>query len=431
MAAYFLVQKFYRRSYVELQRTDATTRSPVYAHFSETLTGVDTLRAYGRAGDAADTSAALVDANHRAFFALKNADQWLSLRLEVVGAGLVTLTALLSIAGKGRLTPSLAALALSESLDVVGFLKYAVMSGAMFEARANAVERLRSYARLPAEAALESPPDAAPPPDWPTAGALAFKDVVLRYRPGLNPALRGVSFTLPPGCRAGVVGRTGSGKSSLIVALFRLVEPCGGSITVDGLNLAALGLADVRGRIAAIPQDPALFSGTVRSNLDPYGRHADAALWAALGVVGLKAIVAEAGAAEGVSDAGGAAAAAAAATPVRGGLDARVAEGGDNWSVGQRQLLCVARAVLRAPRLLVLDEATASVDGETDALIQTRIRTAFAGATTLTIAHRLNSIIDSDRILVMEAGRAVEDGSVGDLLAKQGGVFRAMVEGAE
>ena len=431
MGAYFLVQKFYRRSYVELQRTDATTRSPVYAHFSETLTGVDTLRAYGRAGDAAATSAALVDANHRAFFGLKSADQWLSLRLEVVGAALVTLTAVLSIAGKGKLSPSLAALALSESLDVVGFLKYAVMSGAMFEARANAVERLRSYARLAPEAAVESTPEHAPPPGWPTAGGLSFTDVVLRYRPGLEPALRGVSFSLPPGCRAGVVGRTGSGKSSLIVALFRLVEPCGGVIRVDGLNLALLGLTDVRGRIAAIPQDPALFSGTVRSNLDPYGRHTDAELWDALGVVGLKAIVAEAGAAEGVSDAGGAARAAASAAPVRGGLDARVAEGGDNWSVGQRQLLCVSRAVLRRPRLLVLDEATASVDGETDALIQARIRTAFAGATTLTIAHRLNSIIDSDRVLVMEGGLAVEDGTVPDLLRKSGGVFRAMVEGMD
>jgi len=431
MAAYFLAQRFYRRSYVELQRTDATTRSPVYAHFSETLTDVDTLRAYGRAGEASGRSAALVDANHRAFFALKSADQWLSLRLEVVGAGLVTLTAVLAIAGKGKLSPSLAALALSESLDVVGFLKYAVMSGAMFEARANAVERLRAYAHLPAEAAVESAPGAAPPPDWPTAGALTFRDVVLRYRPGLDPALRGVSFALPPGCRAGVVGRTGSGKSSLIVALFRLVEPCGGRITVDGLDLSRLGLRDVRGRIAAIPQDPALFSGTVRSNLDPYGRHADADLWAALGTVGLRAIVAEAGAAEGVSDAGGAARAAASNTPVRSGLDARVSEGGDNWSVGQRQLLCVARAVLRRPRLAVCDEATASVDGETDAAIQGALRAAFAGATTLTVAHRLNTILDSDRVLVMEGGRVAEDGTVPDLLRRVGGVFRGMVEGVE
>lgn len=197
-------------------------------------------------------------------------------------------------------------------------------------------------------------------------------------------------------------------RSSLVVALFRLVEPCGGTITLDGVDLLSLGLADVRGRIAAIPQDPVLFSASVRFNLDPYSRSSDAEVWEALEVVQLKTLVAE--------DALG--------------LSARVTEDGGNWSVGQRQLLCVARALLRRPRVLVMDEATSSCDASADALIQAAVRSEFAQATVLTIAHRLATVLDSSKILVMEKGKLAEQGGVRELLEKEGGLFRALVEGS-
>lgn len=244
-----------------------------------------------------------------------------------------------------------------------------------------------------------------PPDEWPTQGALQYQDVWMRYRPELDPVLRGVTFSVSPGDKVGIVGRTGSGKSSLIVTLFRIVEPFQGQIVLDGIDLLTLGLDEVRGRIAAIPQDPVLFSGSVRTNLDPYGRHSDAELWDALGHVALKQTVA------GLPE----------------GLSARVAEGGENFSVGQRQLLCVGRALLRRPRVLVADEATASVDSETDALIQRTIRREFSSCTVLTIAHRINTVLDSTRVLVMEDGRVKEYDAVPTLMGRSDSSFRAMV----
>jgi ABC-type multidrug transport system fused ATPase/permease subunit len=205
-------QKIYRASYVELQRNDAVSRSPVFAHFSESLSGVDTIRAFGRAGSFQERFELLVDRNHAAFFSLRSADQWLSLRLELCGSGIVLLAAVLSLAARRRIPASLAALSLTEALDVTGFLKYLVMSVAMLEARMNAVERLRAYSLLAPEAARETAADRRPADDWPTRGDLSFRDVWLRYRAGLEPALRGVSFSLEAGAKAGVVGRTGSGK---------------------------------------------------------------------------------------------------------------------------------------------------------------------------------------------------------------------------
>jgi ABC-type multidrug transport system fused ATPase/permease subunit len=410
LALYYWVQRFYRASYVECQRTDAVTRSPIFSNLSQAVAGVDTIRA-DAAGPAAFAarSDALVDANNTAFFSVRSSEQWLSLRLEVLSACLVCLVAALATATAGRIPPSLAALALSEALDLTGFLKYWVNAAAGLENRLNSVERLRAVTVLPPEAADERGGDAAlAAAGWPTRGALEFSDVWLTYRVGLDPALRGVTFDVPAGAKVGVCGRTGSGKSSLVVALYRLTEPSSGRVAVDGVDLASVGLATLRQRLGCIPQDPILFSGTVRYNLDPYDAHDDAAVWAALEVVSLKDVVREG--------------------PL--GLSEKVVEGGDNWSVGQRQLLCVARAVLRGSKLLVADEATASVDAESDAAIQRALRVAFAGATVLTVAHRVSTILDSDLIIVMDAGVVGEVGSVDELLGREGGAFRALVEGA-
>lgn len=404
MVIYYFLQRYYRRSYIEMQRLDSVSRSPIYAHFSESLSGVETIRAYRLADAFAASSDARVDANHRAYFTVRMANEWLSLRLDVIGACIVFLTATLAIARRDMLTASLAALTLSEALDVTQFLKAAVTSGAMFESRFNSVERLAAYWELPQEAPAKKP-EVEPDEDWPSEGQLEYQGVWMRYRPELDPVLKGVSFSVNSGDKIGIVGRTGSGKSSLIVTLFRLVEPFEGKIVLDGIDILTLGLDDVRGRIAAIPQDPVLFSGSIRTNLDPYQRHSDAELWDSLTHVALKEVV------SGLPE----------------GLSARVAEGGENFSVGQRQLLCVARALLRNPRILVADEATASVDSETDALIQRTIRREFKHCTVLTIAHRINTVLDSTKVLVMEDGKVKEFDTVPTLMGRRESTFRGMV----
>jgi len=404
MVIYYIVQRYYRRSYIELQRLDSVSRSPIYAHFSESLSGVETIRAYRLTEAFASSSDARVDSNHRAFFTTRMANEWLSMRLDFIGACIVFLTAALAIIRRDLLTASLAALTMSEALDVTLFLKAAVTSGAMFESRFNSVERLAAYWTLPQEADAKKP-DVEPKEDWPNEGALEFQGIWMRYRPELDPVLKGVSFEVSPGDKIGIVGRTGSGKSSLIVTLFRLVEPFEGKIVLDGIDILTLGLDDVRGRIAAIPQDPVLFSGSVRQNLDPYQRHSDSELWDALSHVALKDVIS--------------------ALPE--GLSARVAEGGENFSLGQRQLLCVGRALLRNPRVLVADEATASVDSETDALIQRTIRREFKHCTVLTIAHRINTVLDSTKVLVMDDGLVKEFDEVPSLMGRKESTFRAMV----
>ncbi|CAK4368324.1 unnamed protein product [Aphanomyces euteiches] len=225
---------------------------------------------------------------------------------------------------------------------------------------------------------------------WPAAGALTFAGVDLRYRPGLPLVLKNLSFTIQPREKIGIVGRTGAGKSSLVVALMRLVELDAGQITMDGVDISTIGLHDLRDKISIIPQDPVLFSGTIRSNLDPFDRYDDDALWTAIKRANLHNAVAS--------------------------LDAKVDERGQNFSVGERQLICIARALLKKSKVILMDEATASIDPNTDRLIQESIRESFKDCTCLTIAHRINTILDSDRILVMDKGSAAEFDSPKELL---------------
>eukprot|EP00889_Picochlorum_renovo_P000353 jgi/Picre1/27383/NNA_000350.t1 len=269
MGIYYVLQKYYRRSYIEMQRLDAVSRSPIYAHFSESLAGVETIRAYRLETTFALSSDTKVDANHRAYFTLKMANEWLAQRLDIIGATIVFLTAVLAITRRDIVSVSLAALTLSEALDVTLFLKAAVTSGAMFETRFNSVERLTNYWNLAQEKPAEIE-DNKPDDDWPMHGEIEYEDVWMRYRPELEPVLKGVSFVVHAGDK---------------------VEPYAGRILLDGINILDIGLNDVRGRIAAIPQDPVLFSGTVRTNLDPYDRHSDAEIWEALSHVSLKDVV--------------------------------------------------------------------------------------------------------------------------------------------
>jgi ATP-binding cassette subfamily C (CFTR/MRP) protein 1 len=404
---YGALQSFYRQSSRELKRLDAISKSPVYAHLSETLAGLATIRAFRAEPRFAAEFTRRLDRNNVAnFLGGILINRWLGLRLDWIGALLVGVVALVSVLTAGSANAGLVGLALSYALNVTGLLNWLVRGSTETETYLSSVERQEAYAALP----VERPPVVEanrPPAEWPARGAVSFRGVAARYRPELEQVLRGVSFEVAAGSRVGVCGRTGSGKSSLMLALFRIVELERGQILLDGVDIAGVGLDDLRSRLAIIPQDPTLFAGELRYNLDPLGAHSDLELLGALERVGLGE-----------------------AARALGGLGGKVAEGGENLSTGERQLVCLARALLRKARVLVLDEATASVDVATDALVQRMLREAFAGCTVLTIAHRINTIVDSDRILVLDAGEVAEFGAPQELLAREGGAFRGLVHGA-
>ncbi|KAK8263526.1 hypothetical protein V6Z12_D12G050000 [Gossypium hirsutum] len=282
---------------------------------------------------------------------------------------------------------------------------FAVLQNGKAENQAAFASTMGSYINLLSEApdVIESH---RPPPGWPSSGSIQFEDVVLRYRPELPPVLCGLSFTTSPSEKIGIVGRTGAGKSSMLNALFRIVELEKGRILIDGCDTSRFGLSDLRKALSIIPQSPVLFSGTVRLNLDPFNEHNDADLWEALERAHLKDVIRRNSF----------------------GLDAEVLESGENFSVGQRQLLCLARALLRRSKIIVLDEATAAVDVKTDALIQKTIREEFKSCTMLVIAHRLNTIIDCDQILVLDAGQVLEHSTPEELLANEESAFSKMVQ---
>merc|ERR1719266_702868 len=270
-----------------------------------------------------------------------------------------------------------------------------------------AVERLEEYSMIETEAEWEKG-EVEAKESWPESGEICLENYSTRYREGLDLVLHNISADIKGGERVGIVGRTGAGKSSLTLALFRLIEPAQGKIVIDGLDISKLGLHRLRSKLTIIPQDPVLFSGSLRHNLDPFEDYSDEAVWAALQHSHLSDFV----------------------SGLQSGLNYEVAEGGENLSAGQRQLVCLARALLRKTKILVLDEATAAIDLETDNLIQTAIRKEFDGCTIITIAHRLNTVLDYDRILVLKDGAIAELDTPRNLLKVEGGIFRGMCQDA-
>ncbi|KAI8524585.1 hypothetical protein RHMOL_Rhmol13G0160600 [Rhododendron molle] len=407
---FYAAYLYYQSTSREVKRLDSITRSPVYAQFGEALNGLSSIRAYKAYDRMSNINGKSMDNNIRFTLANISSNRWLTIRLETLGGIMIWMTATFAVMENGRAENKVAfaatmGLLLSYSLNITNLLSNVLRQASRAENSLNSVERVGTYIDLPSEAPAVIETNR-PPPGWPSLGSIKFQDVVLRYRPELPPVLHGLSFTISPCQKVGIVGRTGAGKSSMLNALFRLVELEKGKILIDDCDTGKIGLTDLRKVLSIIPQSPVLFSGTVRFNLDPFSEHNDADLWAALERAHLKDVIRRNAL----------------------GLDAEVSEGGENFSVGQRQLLSLARALLRRSKILVLDEATAAVDVRTDSLIQRTIREEFKYCTMLIIAHRLNTIIDSDRILVLDAGQVIEHETPEKLLLNETSAFSKMVQ---
>ncbi|KAL8836868.1 MAG: hypothetical protein Q9170_002759 [Blastenia crenularia] len=398
---YLYIQRYYLRTSRELKRLDSISKSPIYAHFQESLGGMTTIRAYRQQKRFALENEWRVDENLRAYFPSINANRWLAVRLEFIGSFIILAAAsfaIVSVATGSGLTAGMVGLAMSYALQITQSLNWIVRQTVEVETNIVSVERVLEYARLPSEAP-ERVSKNKPKIGWPAHGAVDIRDYSARYRPGLDLVLKGINLDIKAHEKIGVVGRTGAGKSSLTLALFRIIEPAAGQISIDEMNTSMIGLRDLRSRLAIIPQDAALFEGTVRDNLDPGHVHDDTDLWSVLDHARLKDHV----------------------WSLDGRLEARIHEGGSNLSSGQRQLISLARALLTPTNILVLDEATAAVDIQTDALLQTTLRSSmFRDRTIITIAHRINTILDSDRIVVLDRGSVAEFDTPSALIRRKG-----------
>lgn len=430
---YYYIMAYYQATTRSLRRLDAgRTRSPLFQHITHTLEGMHTIKAYGLTEEWLKEFHSRVDLNQRSKRMEIILMGWMNVRLELLGAILILGSAAFAVIARYTISPSLAGLGVSTLMNVVTFLSVVVTTVSQMEVCAVHAERVLEYTELPSEAPLDLPKDDEYK-EWPTNGTIKFKNFSARYRKGLPLSLHNVNVEFKGGSKVAVVGRTGSGKSTLTLALFRIIEgtsythqdsgsettlqvasssdmekgapeleDVGGSVIIDGVNIAELGLAKLRSAIAIIPQDATMFGGTLRTNLSPFGKHSDDQLWNALDASGLKKHVKQ---------------------NMLGGLDAKILPGGTNLSKGQLQQVGLARAMLRKAQILVLDEATSSMDLETDAVIQKAIRSHFSSCTVITIAHRIATILDSDAVLVMEAGTVAEYGSPKALLENPSSLF--------
>ncbi|GAB1859186.1 Multidrug resistance-associated protein 1 isoform X7 [Camponotus japonicus] len=406
-AVYYFIQRFYVATSRQLKRLESVSRSPIYSHFSESVTGAQLIRAYGVQEQFIRESENRVDFNQVCYYPSIIANRWLAVRLEMVGNLIIFFAALFAVLQRNTMSSGLVGLSVSYALQITQTLNWLVRMTSDVETNIVAVERIKEYGETAQEAPWKNA-DYTPPKDWPKQGRVDFKDFKVRYREGLELVLYGLTFGVHGGEKIGIVGRTGAGKSSLTLSLFRIIEAAHGKILIDDIDISKMGLHDLRSRLTIIPQDPVLFSGTLRMNLDPFVCYSDEEIWRALEHAHLKSFVKH----------------------LPNTLLHEVAEGGENLSVGQRQLICLARALLRKTKVLVLDEATAAVDLETDDLIQTTIRQEFKDCTVLTIAHRLNTILDSDRVIVLDKGLIVEYDSPEKLLRNPSSSFYSMAKDA-
>uniref|UniRef100_K3X2G2 Uncharacterized protein n=1 Tax=Globisporangium ultimum (strain ATCC 200006 / CBS 805.95 / DAOM BR144) TaxID=431595 RepID=K3X2G2_GLOUD len=396
---------YFKKTSREVKRLDGISRTPVFNLFGETLNGLATIRAFKMQDKFVKLNKEAVDNNATFYLSYWAAGRWLAIRLDWLSVLIIFVVSLYLVGTKGQVDPVIAGISLTYSLMLTSMVQWVVRAADMTDNAMTSVERLLHFRNIPVE---DDGANATPINSelWPSQGAIKFDQLCLKYRPELPLVLRGVNMDIQGGEKVGICGRTGAGKSSLMIALFRICEFESGSVFIDGLDIQSVKLRDLRRSLAIIPQDPVLYSGSLRENLDPFGDYADDLIWSVLKQVHLSDSVTKWGA----------------------GLDFVVSEQGDNLSVGQRQLLCIARALLKDSKIVVLDEATANVDTATDNLIQVTIRETFVAKTVLIIAHRINTIMHCDKIAVMDAGQVAEFGSPSDLLSQSDTIFASLAK---
>ncbi|XP_041458076.1 ATP-binding cassette sub-family C member 9-like isoform X2 [Lytechinus variegatus] len=404
--AYMILMKVFIDTSREMQRLVSISNSPVFSHFSETLGGLTTIRAYRLQKRFKKNIIGKIERNHVSFCFLQDSNRWLGIRLDLTGCMMVLAAGLTSLAASSlhpaTFGASLVGLAITYACKAAYSLTWVVRNATSVEMGMNSVERIEYYTKVDNEKYRGS---ITPKPSWPDKGHVTYNRVYARYAANLPAVLQGVNIDFKPGMKVGICGRTGSGKSSLTLTLFRIIDTFKGVIKIDGVDISKLSLTDLRGRLAIIPQDPVMFTGTVRFNLDPEKRRTDTEIWDALEIAQLKKLVSD----------------------LPNSLDSMVYEGGDNFSVGEKQLFCLARAMLKKSRILIMDEATASIDVHTDAILQEVVATAFKEETVITIAHRVSTILDSDQIVVLSEGHVAELGTPESLLAKEDSIFASLV----
>ncbi|XP_061693359.1 ATP-binding cassette sub-family C member 4-like [Syngnathoides biaculeatus] len=400
---FLYLRRYYLSTSRDIKRLESITRSPVFSHLSSSLQGLCSIRAFGGEKRLTRAFDSHQNRHSEAWFLFLMTSRWFALRLDSICSIFITVASFGCIFLRDGLDAGEVGLVLTYAVTLVGNFQWTVRQSAELENMMTSVERVVEYTELKSEAPWES--KTRPSLDWPSQGQVTFDQVYLSYSIDGPLILKDINAIFFPSEKVGIVGRTGAGKSSMVAALFRLAEPQG-SIYIDGVLTSELGLHDLRQKMSIIPQDPVLFTDTVRKNLDPFNQHSDADLWKVLEQVQLKCMVGE----------------------LHAKLETVLAECGSNFSVGQRQLVCLARAILRKNRILVIDEATANVDPRTDELIQRTIRREFRDCTVFTIAHRLNTIIDSDRILVLDEGRIQEFDRPFNLLQNKGGALYRLVQ---
>ncbi|KAJ3361542.1 hypothetical protein GGF31_002219 [Allomyces arbusculus] len=422
---YRSISQLYLATSRELKRIESTTRSPIYSCFEETAAGTSVIRAFHKHAQFMTRVHKTVDTYHRAFFYLWTSNRWLGTRIDFCANVSVLACGVGILMAGNSISAGTAGLALSWAMPIAGECSLYIRLYALAEMGMNSVERVLEYTQIEQEAQGGAAPATT---QWPTQGAVTVSNLVLQYPSSTTPVLHGVSFALNPREKCGVVGRTGAGKSSLALALLRMIEPLSGTVEIDGVCASDLDLETLRSRVTMVPQDVVLFEGTVRSNLDVLGEFDDAACWSALARVHFFESTVQAmdtvDAVAAVDDHGSLGTTQTTTTTWT--LDSKIDAGGKNLSVGQRQLLALARALVRRSKVIIFDESTANVSNDLDAKIQHTIREEFADSTVLCIAHRLRTIADFDKVLVMDHGRVVEFGAPADLLRNPEGVFYHM-----